>query len=423
MKKKKTLMIIAISILLASIPVLVYVITLNKDNGKTNKTVKREKIEKKENPSPGAKSNKADKPDSKKDEIPTIANIEVNQPGKWGNNPGNILNGGSFALQDNYLYFSNAEILQIDSTISSVPICRSKEDGITALTKLQSNNYPHDLNLAGQWIYFVVAPDGDLCRIKLNGSELEIIDSGNIKNLIIFDNVLYYLLNDNLFKRSLNNLQEKQLLVENVSYFTFSQDGKTIFYCPLANNFLGVLSGIASNEIYSIDTKGENNRHIFTDDRETNIESFFVYKNYIYFTPTKWDSSTYSPEFSSYIVRLDYTSSDPKAEQFIYISEDRSSISLYENYLYYGINNYKENSLTLYRRNLDDDSVESLTINNFTTLCTRIQSFGDKVYFITLDKIDLKNTTSCSLYCLDFHKKSILRNKTDDFNIYGTLLN
>ena len=53
-----------------------------------------------------------------------------------------------------------------------MPICRSKEDGITALTKLQSNNYPHDLNLAGQWIYFVVAPDGDLCRIKLNGSEL-----------------------------------------------------------------------------------------------------------------------------------------------------------------------------------------------------------------------------------------------------------
>ena len=99
--------------------------------------------------------------------------------------------------------------------------------------------------------------------------------------------------------------------MENVSYFTFSQDGKTIFYCPLANNFLGVLSGIASNEIYSIDTKGENNRHIFTDDRETNIESF-VYKNYIYFTPTKWDSSTYSPEFSSYIVRLDYTSSDLK---------------------------------------------------------------------------------------------------------------
>ena len=125
MKKKKTLMIIAISILLASIPVLVYVITLNKDNGKTNKTVKRKNRKRK--PFSWGKSNKADKPDSKKDEIPTIANIEVNQPGKWGNNPGNILNGGSFALQDNYLYFSNAEILQIDSTISSVPICRSKK--------------------------------------------------------------------------------------------------------------------------------------------------------------------------------------------------------------------------------------------------------------------------------------------------------
>ena len=41
--------------------------------------------------------------------------------------------------------------------------------------------------------YTFSGDNGELCRIKVNGTELEIIDSKPTINLIVYDNALYYI--------------------------------------------------------------------------------------------------------------------------------------------------------------------------------------------------------------------------------------
>ena len=190
--------------------------------------------------------------------------------------------------------------------------------------------------------------------MKINGTELEVISTTPTSNLIIYDNVLYYI-QTTIYISSINNLQEKQLIVES-QYFTLSEDGKNIFYCSFDNNSYKALSNSYGNSIYSIETNGKNKKQIFTSSNDTNIESIFVYKNYLYFTPVVWDKTTMSVKSHIYIDKLDYTSSNPTVEEYISLFEYDFNINLYENYLYYTKTNFNVPSITVFRRNLDDNS-------------------------------------------------------------------
>lgn len=420
--RKKKLIIIVILVLLTSISVLVYIKKSDKNNSQTNadtalqgksnnsegKPSSSEGTAKTENPSSDTQS------DSKKESQPTLLNIKTPQSQKWGNNPGNILNDGCFAFQDGYLYFYNMNLMQNSILEFSYPIYRTKEDGITALTKLELGSEPAYLNVVGEWIYFCTY--GGLSRIKVNGSEREFIDSSPTRNLIIFDNVLYYIQDSKLYKRSINTLNEEELLAENVDFFTLSEDGKTIFYCPLDYLAIEDVYYTMAQSIYSIETNGENKKHIYTCASDTSIESIFTYKNYLYFLPIKHNFIDGTTESTTYIPRLDYTSSYPNAEQYIPLSGNLDKVNLYENYLYYVITDYIKFTSTIYRRNLEDDSVESLTINNVSNISGGIYCFGDKVYFVGYTSNFFQATNTFNLYCLDFQSKSILRNESPTIN-------
>ncbi|SCN23050.1 hypothetical protein N3C_1088 [Clostridium sp. N3C] len=419
MKKKRTIIVIVILILLAYISGQLNIKKSAKNSEKTSGSTKakdkyttsKTKYSSLKYPAKIEKDFLDAKSDNNKASETTMINIEAPHTKKWGNTPGNILNHGFFAFQDGYLYFNSPNLIENSLLKSSYPIYRTKEDGITALTSLKAIDAPVYINLVSEWIYFCTTPNGELYRMKINGTELEVISTTPTSNLIIYDNVLYYIQNNNIYKSSINNLQEKQLIVEKANYFTLSEDGKNIFYCSFDNNSYKALSNSYGNSIYSIETNGKNKKQIFTSSNDTNIESIFVYKNYLYFTPVVWDKTTMSVKSHIYIDKLDYTSSNPTVEEYISLFEYDFNINLYENYLYYTKTNFNVPSITVFRRNLDDNSEEKLTVDNVYFLSSGIFCFDDKVYLTASSDFPNSSKYCNSLYCLDFQKKSILQNK------------
>lgn len=431
MQKNKKLILISISILilLASISTLIYIVKSNKKssiastntnsidkstdskdkttnpNEKDSSSNKEKEVKKTSSPSPSSNNNK--------NLQGTLINMKAPQSQKWGNTLGNIYNEGVFAFHDGYLYFFNETILINDLQQASPNIIRTKEDGITALTKLKINSTPTYFNVVGEWIYFCSKDSGALCRLKLNGTELELLDVSYTKNLIIFDNTLFYIQNGSLYRSSIDNFQEKKLLAENVSYFTLSEDGKTIFYCPNTTITLDnqtMYPGTTS--IYSMETSGENLKHIFTIDSESNLaslENILVYKNYIYFRPKEWYIVEDAPWITNYIARLDYTSSNPTVERYVELSSIEDMMGLCDGYLYYTIINHDTVSTIIYRRNLHDNSIESLTIDGVEYITTGLYCFGEKVYFVAGRSYFSAFSDPFSLYCLDFENKSAKR--------------
>jgi len=428
MSRKKTISLIAILVLLVSISILVYFQKSKKANnpasagidlkGKAPASVDKSKSEDKNNDSDN-KTKTGVKPSESQ---PTLINIEVPSSQKWGNTPGNIRNFGNLAFQDGYLYFYVPGLMQNNFLQPSIYIHRTKEDGITALTKLKLTTEPVFLNVVGEWIYFCSGDNGELCRIKVNGTELEIIDSKPTINLIVYDNALYYIQWGKLYKSSISNLTEKKLIAENVYYFVLSDDGNTIFYCTLSRGFDGDISNLYYNKIYSVDTNGENLRLIYNSGREMNIEEMMIYKYYIYFKPLEFDVTQMTIKTDFYIGRIDYTSSNPVEEKYItfsspnIVSSHDIKMNLYDNYLYYTNIDYDSFKTTIYRQNLDDGSIESLAVDNLAFINSGLYCFGHKVYFIGEKSYDRMNSFSQSLYCLDFQNKSILRNDGPSFD-------
>lgn len=428
MSKKRAIIIIALLILSASMQAFISIIKTDRNDNKTNNLSLIDKNTSSESKAPTTDySIKKEKHSLEISSINnmdlklTLTNIKAPQPEKWGNTSGNIMNSGCFAFQDGYLYFFDLGLINNNSTENSYKIYRTKEDGITGLSKINLNTMPTCINLVGEWIYFCTLDYssetyyGQLFRMKIDGSELEVIEADATSNLIIYDNTLYYIQNKNIYKRSIDKLNEKQLITENANYFIFSDDGKTLFYCPNKIDSMDNILDLPGNTIYSIETNGENKKLIYTSDSNTIIQSMFVYEKYLFFKPIEWNQETGTVDYTFTIKRLDYTKQNPISEIYIQLHEETGVINLSENYIYYSTHNfsrgYDSNIVTIYRKNLNNDKVESLQVDNILFISSGLYCLNNKVYFTAPNARLFSNQQFFSFYCIDFENKRIIQNK------------
>jgi hypothetical protein len=118
-------------------------------------------------------------------------NDDVGGPGLHGNTAGNIGNGGIAAQSGDLIYYVNIE--NGDDVYS---VNRARTDGTDAEKLCEERGLVGDLNVLEDWIYYTVTgvEAGALCRMRTDGTEREILASGDIyMNMTVVDNLIYYI--------------------------------------------------------------------------------------------------------------------------------------------------------------------------------------------------------------------------------------
>ena len=317
--KKPLLLLVPGIIIIAAFAIFFTISQANKSQKDAASTVKEHNASAENTPLPSDSPNgtSLSKPES------TITSISANYTNKWGNTPGNILNGGYFASSGDYLYFDSPFP---DKTLFP-GLIRSMKDGITGIVKLPTEK-AKSINVSGEWIYFVDSND-NLCKIKINGKDYTKIENRIVTSPIVYDNSIYYIYNNSLMKRSLNDNSPAVLLKESVSAFILSENGQSIIY-------IASIYTKDSFYLHKMSISNTNDDKSFLIPAKNFSGAFFSYKNYIflsYFSSQSQNSSSIgAPTMKVY--RLDTSSNNDKLEEYIDRIDGSLSISMNDKYMY-----------------------------------------------------------------------------------------
>ncbi|MDP4091232.1 MAG: DUF5050 domain-containing protein, partial [Bacillota bacterium] len=345
---------------------------------------------------PGGTSNQQDNGAAES----TIKDIKAVSSGKWGNSPGNIANGGLFAMQEDYLFYSNPYLITTN-TNSTVNLVRTMADGITGLAALPATVF-NSLNVYGNYIYYIY--NDALYRTDLNGENPTVIKQGSIRELIIYDGSLYYLDGQSVYKCSVDAVDNPLLLIDQVDKFLISEDGQQLVYTSQNSTDTRF-----HQDIYLLELNSGNKRLLISSsDTVGYINDFTVYRNCLYFISS---SNFEHPEKDSIyftLYKLDFSTEQSTTKKPAILDMDVqniSSMNLNGNYLYYTYKTSPTSNTLICRRNLDDNSKESYNLDSNSMPLSPIFVFGDKVYFFGSGS-NARN----ELASFDFATKKLIKN-------------
>lgn len=238
-----------------------------------------------------------------------------------GNTIGNIRNYGYGAVSGNWIYF-----LSPNESSSNVGIYKVKKDGTDKKELLMNENGEEvvSINVSGNYIYFIKIIeeayseedpiDNKICRMKKDGSDLEVINDNEFNN----DCYEFYVLNGSVYYIDVN---------ANVAKMNLDGSNKVV----VSENGTGYL-GITENYIlyndykdensdeyvtYIMDIDGQNPRTIVDGKR---LYSINIEGDYIYYTGE--DKKIYR------------TKIDSNEEELIYDTE-AYNLNVVDGYAYY----------------------------------------------------------------------------------------
>lgn len=196
--------------------------------------------------------------------------------------------GWSLVVIDNWLYFSGNQGAQIDGTYN---IFRMRLDG--SQVENINSNYCYGMFLYDTYLYYMKRSTDymdkfSICRSSLDGSN-ETVIYPNGMNPVIYDNLLYY--NDNLGNifRSNPDGTEPQVLVSSVVN-TYVLGNEKIIYIDFDFN------------INSCNLDGTNNK-LIRNAQERLVQNINAYNDRIFFTEYKVDDYNYETSSFNYIVK------------------------------------------------------------------------------------------------------------------------
>ncbi len=238
-----------------------------------------------------------------------------------GNTIGNIRNYGYGAVSGNWIYF-----LSPNENSSNVGIYKVKKDGTDKKELVMNENGEEivSINVVGNYIYFIKITeeaysdedpiDNKICRIKKDGTDLEVINDNELNN----DCYEFYVVNGQIYYIDVD---------ANVSKMNLDGSNKTV----VAENGTGYI-GITENYIlyndykdensseyvtYIMDIDGKNQRSVIDGKR---LYSINVEGDYIYYTGE--DKKIYR------------TKIDSKEEELVYDTE-AYNLNVENGYAYY----------------------------------------------------------------------------------------
>lgn len=168
----------------------------------------------------------------------TIAPVSVitSNQNLYGNTAGNIYQGGSAAIQGDWIYFCTS-----DDKLYKIRI----DDSECTLLTNDINSMMGYLNVTGNWIYYQYHQRNDwgIYRIKTDGTDKEKLTDGSGGNIVVVGNSLFYLTDNNeLAKLDLQTKRRKTFKIEYVNSFGIFKE-KIIAYIAGNKSFIMDLDG------------------------------------------------------------------------------------------------------------------------------------------------------------------------------------
>lgn len=233
----------------------------------------------------------------------------------YGNTKGNIQEGGHIVTQNDWIYYTNFN----DND------CLYKTTMNGNNTKKLTSHYSYEINLIGDWIYYINGMPGKVCRVKVDGTGQETVFKQRATNLIATDKWLFFRMSldhdsTKLYRSDLDGDGAK-VICDSVSEFAIYDD--RIYYANSAEN----------HALYVMDLSGGNHKKLNNDYcQSVNVANGFVYY------------SAHNDHDHLYRIKVDGTEKKMMSEDSCW------NINVYNDYIYYRNQTQKG---SLYRMNID----------------------------------------------------------------------
>lgn len=274
-----------------------------------------------------------------------IAPSTVVSTGELGNTPGNILNGGFAAENENFYFWA---------TLGEDKVYKSTKDFSEVQKIFEGRFGAAEINVSDGYVYFTDGTPGYLQKMTINGEKRRILTLSHVENVIVGGGRIYYKtfeLENNTEKVYSCDLEGRNpiLLAKNVSQFCV--DGETIYYTRRDDG----------NALWSMEISGKNQRKL---NSEYTINPNFDNK-YIYYTVAE----------SFNIFRMD----KQKLQAECINNERCSGVNLLGDWIYYGRNRY----IGPLCRMSKDGKIKEVLLN---APIAEVNVVGDFVFYRRLDK-------------------------------------
>jgi len=273
--------------------------------------------------------------------------LEMGQNTLNGNTPGNIVNGGIAAVQDQWIYFSHMS--------DGGKLYKSRLSG-NNLIKLTDNG-AMGINVSGDWIYYANTGDGNkMYRINTDGSGNQKVCDDWPRYLNLVGDWIYYsnYNDDNSIYRIMADGTQKSLVYNDDAHF-LNVAGGYIYYSNYNDG----------NKIYKVKIDGTGRQKI-CDDSSCYIN---VVNNWVYYSNNDHDNKIYR-------IR---TNGGSKMK----VNNDTSYyMNTSGDFIYY-VNGNKDSSV--YRISIDGRSKKNLN----STPSSSVNIAGDWAYYFNEDTMEL----------------------------------
>jgi len=216
-----------------------------------------------------------------------------------GNTNGNIKQMGYAVEKDGWIYYCNPD--GDGSYVVRDGLFKKKVDGTDK--QLLSANLAYEINIVGNYIYYISGDPGPIYKIHKNGGTPQKLEGKRSNNLIVLDDTVFYRSGKTLFKMRTNGSNKRKI---NDDTLEFSIYDNAIY-----------LTGNDSHHLYRIDFDG-NNMQKLSDDYalDLNIADGWIY--YVNFNDPK-----------IYKMKIDGT------EKALVCADKAWNVNLHEGVLYY----------------------------------------------------------------------------------------
>lgn len=380
MKSKRTLVIILLIILLAFTAAVIYLDISNQSKTLSQQTNGSYEPNEDMSSSTGTVSNSVNtEPES----------VKVS-PRTFGNSQGNIYNGGYFAMQNNYIYFSYVD----NKTRKGFNLSKSRPDASTSLTELY-NRQASCINIIDQWIYFINS-QGAICKVNLAGDNFTIVKTGKFYSLLAFDNQLYFMEKSNIYVMPIDDSNNVSLIASNAISFTISDDGKNLFYLEQSLE-------LTNRSVYQISLKNLQSKLLIKSSEQSTFIGLYTHKNSLFVQGLFFEQIAYIPVEKINIIKIDIPSAAVVDDKYLSINSE-----MYTQFNVAGGNllavTYDNAALSIYKKDLENGSQEKLKFdtNNFEPV--NFYAFDSKLYILMRDFINSE------LWIYDFSTRNLKRN-------------
>ncbi|MGN0342901.1 MAG: DUF5050 domain-containing protein [Roseburia sp.] len=184
----------------------------------------------------------------------------------YGNNSLNIINGGKIAYQDGYYYYNNGK-----------GIYKIKEDG-TEREQITLDD-GESINVLGEWIYYRTKES--ICKIRTDGSEPFSFETKG-KNINVVNDWIYYT-DDGLYKMKIDGTETELLTKGTIEQLTI-QDEWIFFWDYKESGIYKIKTdGTEKSLIYSAKFTVEDVDETDSNTRTFKLSPIVVVDDWIYF--------------------------------------------------------------------------------------------------------------------------------------------